>query len=612
MFAVDWFTLPHRRIRPLQRLDLMRDSTQAWAGSRWLGDVGKAACWVILEGQNFAASILDTQDLSTIRGGSLLLRDLVPKAGAALERHFPGKVRCATAGGSLGIWQVAADQGAVAPALEKIRAELTAGPARHLGFGLAAVVDDGTGYARQRLRLRAALQRARLAEVRVPYPDLTDTEPMVCQVDFVRPVGKGKRQRIDREEAGERAVLKLSTSVYDRRRFGIDKKQALIAEETDPKKLSHAAQKALARAGRAFAMQMGSISEQAAPPEGLKQSLQDKVCVITLDGNGFGAIQDAALAKSDTIEAQIMFDQALAGMRSELIAQVFSQVIDAGGEGVPCAEEEAVRRELKDPIRDGAPVIRFELLLWGGDEIMFVVPARIGWQVLESIGTAAARLRVLEKPVSFSVGAVFCHHDAPIVRVKALADGLCGHIKRLKPDTGGGRDGKAATLFMIEVLESFDHVGMDLAAHLARRLPKPMGEKLSPGAEGAFAVLDCAELAALRLSAEALAAGTGGTVSRGRLRQTAFALHRGAVPGAEFVGPKWVDYVHDSTKRLRGKAVELAATVFHVHHGEGAPKGAAISADDIGQARFFTLLDAYWDYLTPIRQKAEATERGGR
>ena len=507
---------------------------------------------------------------------------------------------------------MAADRDAVAEALEQIRANLAAGPARHLGFGMAAVVDDGTGYARQRLRLRAALQRARLAEVRVPYHDLSDFEPMVCQVDFVRPVGKGKRQRIDRDEAGERAVLKLSTSVYDRRRFGMLKKQALIAEETDPAELSDAARLALAREGRAFAMQMGSISEQAAPPKGLKQTLQDKVCVISLDGNGFGAIQDAALKLDDTIETQANFDRSLSDMRAKLISRVFTEVIAAKGEGIPCDKEEAVREELQDPICGGQKVIRFELLLWGGDEIMFVVPARVGWRVLEAIGDAAARLRVLDKPVSFSVGAVFCHHDAPIVRVKALADGLCGHIKRLKPDDGGGRDGKAATLFMVEVLESFDHVGTDLSAHLARRLPRPLGEKLSPGAEGAFAVLDCAELGALRLSAEALVAGTGGELSRGRLRQTAYALHRGAVPGAEFVGPKWVDYVRDSTKRLRGKAEESASTVFHVHRGDDAAKGVAKSADDIGQARFFTLLDAYWDYLTPIRQKAEATERGGR
>ena len=572
--------------------------------------MGDQACWVIVEGQNFAASILDTQDLSTIRGGSLLLRDLVGRAEAALCQRFPDAVRRATVGGSVGIWRVAAGTAAVAVAVEDIRRLLGSGPSRHLGFGVAAVADDGTGYSRQRLRLRAAMQRARLAEVRVSYPELSAVEPGVCPVDLVRPIGKGTQQRIGPDSENPRHVIRTSSAVFDRRRFGTDKKQTLIREETAQTTLGVAAQEALLRDGRPFAMQMGSISEQAAPPEGLRANLLDKICVIALDGNGFGKIQDAALAQSDTIEAQQRFDQGLAKMRSELIAQVFSRLIEAGGEGVPCPEEEEVRIALVDPIRQGRKVIRFELLLWGGDEMMFIVPARIGWQILEKIGEAAGNLTVLDRPVSFSVGAVFCHHDAPIARVKQLADGLCAHIKRLKPDSGGGRDGKAATLFMVEVLESFDHVGMDLSAHLARRLPKPLGREFSAGAASAFSVLDRAELGALRQAAEALAKGEGGDMSRGRLRQTAFALHRGAVPGAEFAGARWVDYVRATKARLAGEAAWVAKERFAVHPGESAPDAEAKHADDIGQARFFTLLDGYWDYLSPIRDLSGKEQRG--
>lgn len=317
--------------------------------------------WLMLEGQNFGASIFDTQDLSTIRGGSLLMRDLVAKADEWLQRELKAGVRAATTGGSAGIWRIEWDATTVELVVANLRDHLDAGPARHLAYGTALVADDGQGYRRQRDRLRAILQRDRLASSRLRYPGPSAAPHRVCPVDFVRPVAVGTSQR-----RGPTEWVETSQAVYDRRRFGMEKKQTLIAEETENvgSDMSPEAAGMAAAQRRPFAIQITSISQGADSPDGLRANLHDKICVIALDGNGFGRLQDAALAKDDTPEGQRAFDTDLKGLRARLIAKVFSRLVELKGYGAPSAEEAAVREDLKDPIR--ANILRFELLLWGG------------------------------------------------------------------------------------------------------------------------------------------------------------------------------------------------------------------------------------------------------
>ncbi len=345
-------------------------------------------------------------------------------------------------------------------------------------------------------------------------------------------------------------------------------------------------------------MQIGSISEGAAPDPLLKTNLHDKICVITLDGNAFGKAQDRALENEDTIEGQKAFDDNLDLLRARLIARVYSKLIKLRGTGAPCAAEQAVRQELSDVTQ--GDIIRFELLLWGGDEIMFIVPARLGWELLEEIGAAVDAATLNTEKVTFAVGAVICHHDAPIARIKALADDLARHVKKLKKVGGDGRDGKAQTLFMIEVPESFDHIGGEVAAHLAGRLPKPTGAALPPAAGAAFHALDLGELALLREVAQALAAGTGGKLSRGRLRQTAHALHHGAAPGADYRGANWCKSVAETAVLLQGEAGTAAKAKT-----EAQPQGLA-------RDRFLVLLlMRIWLRSTPAWRKSWRAESQG-
>lgn len=545
--------------------------------------------WLQMEAQNFSASVFDTQDLSTIRGGSLLLRDLVLQANSWLGARYAGRVTAATLGGSIGLWAIQTTENDARNLASELRQSLVAGKFRHAGFGLAVVSDNGRGFTAQRARLKAVLQRQRLAQARTPYPALTGAESGVCPVDLVRPQGS-KKHKIEPER-----YIHPSSSVLERRRFGMEKKQSLVGQEIGARssEVSDEARSLLQGETRPFAMQINSISEGSDPPNGLKSNLADKICVIALDGNGFGAIQKRVLEEADEIKSQKEFDTQLANLRALLIERTYSKLMDLNGAGRPSDAEKAVREDLEGRVPD--KVVRFETLLWGGDEIMFIVPARVAWELMIEIANVIASARLCNQPVSFAIGAVYCHHDAPISRIKFLADKLCTRLKKLKPTDGRGRDGKAQTLVLPQVLESFDHIGNDIDVHLAKRRPEPTELAGPATAEGpAFNALDVDEMVLLRAAAQDLAYGRGGKLSRGRLRKTAHALHYRAVAGAQYRGgDAWHRFIAESAGLLRGGSCEDALRL-------------------IGRDRFFVFLEEFWDYLVPIRaDEMQAAGVGG-
>ena len=90
-------------------------------------------------------------------------------------------------------------------------------------------------------------------------------------------------------------------------------------------------------------------------------------------------------------------------------------------------------------------MFRLETLLWGGDEIIWVVPAWKGWELLQFFFTEFRY--PASAPLTFSAGLVFCHKKAPIHTIRSLAGKLVSHLK-----------GRSENRFLYRVLESFDHI----------------------------------------------------------------------------------------------------------------------------------------------------------
>jgi hypothetical protein len=125
---------------------------------------------------------------------------------------------------------------------------------------------------------------------------------------------------------------------------------------------------------------------------------------------------------------------------------------------------------------------------WGGDEIIWVVPAWQGWNTLTLFFQQSKDWAFQGHPLTHATGIVFCHHNAPIHRITGLARALA----ELAKDKNRQED-RQENLFTYLVLESFDHVGRDLRPFLEQHNGKPeeliLSDKSLNGVAEAFAML---------------------------------------------------------------------------------------------------------------------------
>ena len=126
----------------------------------------------------------------------------------------------------------------------------------------------------------------------------------------------------------------VSKSVNQRRKYGLVKKRTFYKKVTgiDAK----------------YSQDLGELSESAK-----KGILDGKIAFIYIDGNGFGDIQRG----SKTAGVQKQFDENTRHGREKLLTAILEQI-----------------RNNPDWLTDDGKV-RIETLLWGGDEIIWVVPS---------------------------------------------------------------------------------------------------------------------------------------------------------------------------------------------------------------------------------------------
>lgn len=147
-------------------------------------------------------------------------------------------------------------------------------------------------------------------------------------------------------------------------------------------------------------------------------NLNGKIAFIHVDGNKFGKLQQ------DFSEPQLKeYDQKLQDFKKAFLRRVLG-----------------LAKEFRSFLTGSAPElkIRLETLLWGGDEMKLVVPGWLGWKVAElffsTVQGCAMTLDVNGKPhdLTYSMGLVFAHHKNRIRNlnkvteslVKAAKDGL--------------------------------------------------------------------------------------------------------------------------------------------------------------------------------------------
>ncbi len=417
-----------------------------------------------LEAVNLAAFIDDTNLLSTVRGGGLLLLG----ATAQVQARYPA-LEPVTTGASAGVFEFdAPDDSAAARMRDDVDDALRQDDAlRHATFVVDVV--PASDYADNREELLALNRWRQWRRPTLAFPSTLDDKRWPCHVDGVRPAGAGLVPR-----RSDHRPWPASVSVHQRWTYGKDQKQAFYR--------THAGVEALFT---------NDFDELSGDPE--RGDLDGKMAVIYVDGNSFGDVQRRHCASVDT---QREWDHYIKEQRRQWL-RAFLEQAQADGPGFHTKQR----------------ALRIETLLWGGDELMLVVPAWRGWWTLASFFEHGAGWQVFGERLTHAAGLVFCHYKAPIRRVKALARELAETVK-----AEGGRD---ENRFAYLVLESFDHVGRDLEGFLVRRWPRLTewilaGESMQELANQVRA-LEAAEFPRSKLYAIAKAiAADGGTSERGR------------------------------------------------------------------------------------------------
>lgn len=394
--------------------------------------------WLRMEGVNLMSFIFDTNDLSTVRGGSLLLLGAVTQAQKALEVKF--KVEVISQGASAGLFRLPA--GNAQRAVQVVRDVLGQGCFRHASFVVNAIEADTEKNFKQTVETLIALNRhQQMTQPALQVPSLDENVQDICSIDRIRPASKTVQKANDK--------VQVSEAVRSRLIYGREKKQQFYKDVLDQgKELLKTSEQAKklevvekirgwlnplkTPSASDFAHDFESISTDSS-----RGILNRKMAVIYADGNSFG--RHAQSAK--TPEELMAWDKNIRALRSHMLASLLQ----------PYLEEQT---------NSGKGPIRMETLLWGGDEIMFVVPAWTALDFVQRFFEVTQDWQYEKQALTHSIGLVLCHHNAPIRAVKDLAKHLADKAKE--------ETNRNCNAMHCAVLESFDHIGGDWQSYLDR------------------------------------------------------------------------------------------------------------------------------------------------
>ncbi len=410
-----------------------------------------------VEGVNLDNFVYDTNDLSTVRGGGLLMLDLVDKVKECLEAEGIA-YQPISMGASWGLFSMQ-NTLAAASLLTRLRnaivrarvsiekqkedgrpytLEIT--PWRNATFvmDIVSAADDDRHFQKNRDAVHAQNRWRQMQELSLVLPGKNsscenDPNHAVCGFDMVRP----KYRWLQDEDKA------ISGHVFERREYGRDQKQNFYKKQVATIK-NHEVDACIAPL--AFVNDLNELTLDTDKEYG---NLAGKMAVIYLDGNSFGK----TMSRCETPDEQKEFNTLVREGQNRFLADLL-QDIARDPRWLYRKKDQEVTKNL----------LRLETLLWGGDEIMWVVPAWQGWWLLAEFfrKTKTSNWRFQGRQLTFAAGLVFCHHKAPIHRIKKLAHDLADLAKDR---------GKEKGFVAYQVLESFDHAGTDLQAFRSRRCP---------------------------------------------------------------------------------------------------------------------------------------------
>jgi hypothetical protein len=369
-----------------------------------------------IEVNNFKWLVEDTEDLSTRRGGSLLALDLVK----AVASEFDADLSAISIGASIGLFEVVRKN-------TDLENRLNAWLATHSLFKHATWslnINSSNVFRESVESLIYANRYQQMQSLSFSPEGFAPAGNEICERDHLRPTTTESKK-------------KLSLSTHARRANGLEKKRLFYRNtltEHGGARLRHY----LDSSRDIPAWDFENISEDSGQRYG---NLNGKLAVFYADGNRFS---DFAANAKNAGELRD-WDTYIRTRRAAMLATVFETVTSPSDTETP-----------------------LETLLWGGDEIMFVVPAWRGIELAAQFfaNTADWAWRDQsgeEQKLTHACGLVFCKKSAPISTIQRLARELAEECK-----TSSRTDNRLATL----VLESFDTAGHSLTAMVEKQYKK--------------------------------------------------------------------------------------------------------------------------------------------
>lgn len=390
-----------------------------------------------VEGVNFDRTLFDTNDLSTIRGGSLALL----KLDLAVDRALEGwaKVQKVYSGASQAAFTFAREgaPGAVIDEARRRVADALAGrsgdifdpddvvvrgdrlpqpgpiPFSTLTFVVDVVAVAEAPNASGRDPLEAALDRAEARNHARQFrqwtvdpialggagraDDLDGIRPAVEQIDIRGGSGPATRKWVSRSVRERRDFGRRARRTFYRTELRDGWEEILRSSDGD-------------RLG--FTDNFEEICAEPPEPRALPESLKNKIAVIYADGNAFGATR-AAVTPSDGRSRATIFSERLGELRRRLLERILRWY--AAPEGGPAPSPFLV------PGGDGTDDLRFETLLWGGDEMAFVLPSWLAVDFVEAFFDATKDWEIGGRRLTHAVGVAVGHYKTPIRQLRHIA-----------------------------------------------------------------------------------------------------------------------------------------------------------------------------------------------
>jgi hypothetical protein len=498
------------------------------------------------QASDFSNTVFDMPNLSAVRGASLAYLYAPKLVSRELDRILGDKATPIYTGASQGAWTLDCDSRTAIAARDAVRLALrrddfatgphgdATGPHSHLSYSVALV--EGSGV--RELRIAEALNDLeRLQGAGFPLPPFSaGVASFDRDGDRTRPADIGGR---------------TSAARAAREKFGRGQRQQFYEDYGGivPE--------------FAFTDDFSSMVND--PPALTSESPGSKTAIFYADGNRLGSARDAALEVG--LGALKDFSLELKTLQNHLLADIVKW-LNAG------AKAHGTRFLTKDQR------LRFETLMWGGDEVLFVMPSWLALEFAARFFEWTAKWKVNGNPVTFAAGLVIANHKTPIRQTKELAKALA--------ERGKG-SGEAA--LQAEIFESLSIPGTDeIAAYRAKLYPPlaSIGETeldqalvISPAVLAMFAGIfkklkDDGGLPRSQLY----------SVLRAALKEDSPNAGTGEMDPARMVFEKW--------KQRAGADASVTWDALQIL-GKGRPPLASLAS-----------LAMFWDYADPFRTADEA------